>query len=55
MSSNEILLNMDNYDNFTTSELVGSLIELSRRDRDNEFDWNEHPISAKCLAQLKTR
>lgn len=32
MTSNEILLNLENYENFTHSELVGGLIELSTRD-----------------------
>ena len=33
MSSNEILLNLDNVENLATSELVGGLIELSKRDK----------------------
>ena len=33
MSSNEILLNLDNHENFDTSELVGGLIELGKRDK----------------------
>lgn len=53
MKSNEILLNMENHQNFETSELVGSLIELSNRDKNQEFDWNEHPITADCLESLK--
>jgi hypothetical protein len=32
MSSNEILLNLENHRNFASSELVGALIELSVRD-----------------------
>ena len=53
MTSNEILLNLDNFENFADSELVGGLIELSVRDKDNKFDWNEHPITKKCLEHLK--
>ncbi len=55
MTSNEILLNLDNFENFADSELVGGLIELSIRDKENKFDWNEHPISKKCLEYLKFR
>ena len=55
MTSNEILLNLDNYENFADSELVGGLIELSARDKHNEFNWNEHPITKKCLEQLKSK
>ena len=55
MTSNEILLNLENYKNFETSELVGGLIELSTRDQIEEFDWNEHPITASALRDLKRR
>jgi hypothetical protein len=55
MTSNEILLNLDNFENFVDSELVGGLIELSLRDKENRFDWNEHPITKKCLEYLKSR
>ena len=33
MKKNEILLNLENYQNFTTSELVGGLMELANRDK----------------------
>lgn len=55
MKSNEILLNLDHNENLAHSELVGGLIELTQRDRAQEFDWNEHPITAKCLEDLKIR
>lgn len=55
MTSNEILLNLDNNENLQHSELVGGLIELTLRDRKQEHDWNEHPITAKCLEDLKIR
>jgi len=32
MSGNEILLNLDNHDNFSSSELVAGLVELGKRD-----------------------
>ena len=35
MTSNEILLNLENHENFAHSELVGGLIELSTRDQIN--------------------
>lgn len=53
MTSNEILLNLDNVENLAPSELVGGLVELSKRDKNQEHDWNQHPISAKCLQELK--
>lgn len=55
MSSNEILLNLENHRNFASSELVGALIELSVRDQIEQFDWNEHPITASALYDLKKR
>ena len=55
MSSNEILINLENHENFTHSELVGGLIELSSRDQVESFDWNEHPITAVAIADLKSR
>lgn len=55
MSGNEILLNLDNHENLRHSELVSGLYELSKRDREAEHDWNNHPISAKCIADLKNR
>ena len=54
-SGNEILLNLDNCDNLRNGELVGGLVELSRRDADGEFDWNTHAITAKSLKELKKR
>ena len=55
MTGNEILLNLDNYDNLRNGELISGLIELGKRDKLNEFDWNNHAITAKCLAELKKR
>jgi len=50
---NEVLLNLENFDNFGTSELIGGLLELARRDSKREHDWTTHPISARCLKKLK--
>lgn len=55
MSGNEIILNLENHENFATSELIGGLLELGKRDRNQEFNWNNHPISSSCLIDLKTR
>jgi hypothetical protein len=53
MSSNEILLNIENHENFSRSELIGALIELSKRDKKHEHNWLEHPWTAPCIAKLK--
>jgi len=55
MSGNEILLNLDNNENLANSELISGLIELGKRDKDGKHDWNQHPITAKCLSDLKSR
>ncbi len=55
MSGNEILLNLDNNENLAHSELISGLLELGKRDKKNEHDWNQHPITAKCIKDLKTR
>ena len=53
MSGNEILLNLDNYENLSNSELIGGLMELGKRDPGNEHDWNTHPITYKCFRRFK--
>jgi hypothetical protein len=50
---NEVLLNLENFDNFGTSELIGGLLELGRIDTKREHDWATHPITEKCLKKLK--
>jgi hypothetical protein len=55
MSGNEILLNLDNNENLAHSELISGLIELGKRDKNNEHDWNQHPITVKCIQDLKSR
>lgn len=54
-SGNEVLLNLDNCDNLRNGELISGLIELARRDSMNEFDWNNHAIVQKALAEVKQR
>jgi hypothetical protein len=54
-SGNEILINLDNCDNLRNGELISGMIELGRRDRAQEHDWNNHAIVLKCVAELKQR
>jgi hypothetical protein len=55
-SGNEVLLNLENHRNLTNSELVGGMIDLAKRARTlQSVDWNAHPITASCLADLKER
>ena len=54
-SGNEILLNLDNCDNLRNGELVSGLIELARRDKNQEHDWNHHAIVLKCMNELRQR
>ena len=49
MSGNEILINLNNVSNLGQQEMMGGLIELSRRDKKREHDWNVNPITAKCI------
>ena len=53
MADNEVLLNFENADNFTVSELLGGLIELGKRDKYNEHNLAEHPWVAPQIAKLK--
>jgi hypothetical protein len=55
MSGNEIILNLENHVNLATSELIGAMLELGKRDRASEFNWNNHPITASALKDLKHR
>ena len=55
MSGNEIILNLDNYENLADSELVNGLLELARRDKEKRFDWNAHPVSYRCLSAMRDR
>ena len=55
MSGNEIILNLENHENFETSELIGGLLALAKHDRDYTFNWNNHPITAEALMDLKKR
>jgi len=55
MTSNEIILNLENHENFATSELIGGLLELSNRDREFKYNWNNHPVTAHAIIDLKQR
>lgn len=55
MGGNEIILNLDNHDNLSNSELVGGMIELGKRDTNQEHDWNNHPVTVRCVEDLKNR
>lgn len=54
-SGNEILLNLDNHNYLVDSELISGLIELAKRDANLEHNWNTHPITLRCLIDLKKR
>lgn len=55
MSGNEIILNLENHENMATSELISGLLELGKHDKLYRFNWNNHPITALALKDLKTR
>lgn len=55
MSGNEVILNLENHEHFATSELIGGLLELGKRDRQYKFNWNNHPVTALAIADLKQR
>lgn len=55
MGGNEILLNLENNENLASTELTSGLLELAKRDREGEHDWNKHQISYKCIKDLKSR
>lgn len=55
MSGNEIILNLDNCENLRNGELISGLYELAKRDSKQEHDWNSHPVTAKCILDLKNR
>ena len=49
MSGNEIILNLENHDNFTTSELIGGLIELGKRDKNYKFNFSKYGLNFEKL------
>ena len=55
MVGNEIILNLDNCENLRNGELISGLFELGKRDKNQEFDWNTHPVTTKCIVDLKER
>lgn len=48
-------MNLENYDNFSSTELVSGLIELGKRDSKHDHDWNNHPTTVKCVEDYKRR
>ena len=55
MSGNEVLLNLDNCENFRNGELLSGLVELGYRDANKEHDWNNHPIVIRSFKEVKRR
>lgn len=55
MSGNEILLNMENAEFFRDGELINSLIELSRRNGQEEHDWEVHPYTKAAIDEVYKR
>ena len=54
-SGNEIIVNLENITNLSMSELMGGMMELTRRTQQEKLDvnWNDHPIIRRCLWKLK--
>ena len=50
MCGNEILLNLNNVENLGHYEMMAGLMELTKRDRKGEHDWNSHPITKRCIS-----
>ena len=55
MSGNEILINLNNVENLGQYELMAGLLELSKRDKKHEHNWNTNPITARCIKVYKER
>ena len=55
MSGNEILINLNNSDNLGQQELIGGLLELAKRDDQEKFNWNNNPITAKCIRRYNDK
>jgi hypothetical protein len=55
MSGNEILLNMENSEFLRDGELINALIELGRRDGQENHDWEVHPYTKIALVEVKKR
>lgn len=49
MTGNEILLNLDNHEHFSVTELLGGLIELGKRKTPKRIDWMTHPIVISAM------
>ena len=55
MTGNEILLNLDNHEHFSITELLGGLYELGKRETPKRIDWMTHPIVISAMENFKTR
>ena len=55
MTGNEILFNLDNYQHFAVTELLGALHELSIRQTPKRIDWMTHPIVLSAMNHLKEK
>ena len=55
MTGNEIILNLDNSENFSVTELLGGLYELGKRKTPKRIDWMTHPITNSAVAHLKDK
>ena len=49
MSGNEILINLNNVDNLGQQEMMAGLLELAKHDPKGVHNWNQNPITAKCI------
>lgn len=55
MSGNEILINLNNVENLGQYELMAGLLELAKRDKKHEHNWNTNPITARCIKVYKEK
>ena len=53
MGGNEILLNLENYENLANSELINGLLQLGKRDSKKVHNWNTHSITFLCINHLR--
>ena len=54
MCGNEILLNLENVDHLRHGELVSALLELGKRDKKEEHDWELHPWVRAAIEECKS-
>ena len=55
MGGNEILLNLENANEMRDSELISALLELGKRDKNNDHDWTVHKWVRAAIADLTGR